>query len=84
LDERGFTPANPPDEVWISATMSYWWESARDLVGRFRCRWGRKKPFILLGGIYPSLVPEHAAQFVQPNLVVQGEVEEANHLVVYL
>jgi hypothetical protein len=22
LDERGFTSANPPDEVWISATMS--------------------------------------------------------------
>jgi hypothetical protein len=22
LDERGFTPANPPDEVWINATMS--------------------------------------------------------------
>lgn len=80
MDEHGFTPANPPDEVWISATMSYWWESARDLVGRLRRRWGRKKPFILLGGIYPSLVPEHAAQSVQPNLVVQGEVEEANHL----
>ena len=31
LDERGFTPTNPPDEIWISATISYWWESARDL-----------------------------------------------------
>ena len=28
LDERGFTAVNPPDEVWVSATMSYWWESA--------------------------------------------------------
>jgi hypothetical protein len=41
LDERGFTAANPPDEVWIGATMSYWWESARDLVGRLRRRWGQ-------------------------------------------
>ncbi|MEJ5199594.1 MAG: B12-binding domain-containing radical SAM protein, partial [Anaerolineae bacterium] len=80
LDERGFTPANPPDEVWISATMTYWWESARDLVGRLRRRWGPHKPLILLGGIYPTLAPEHAAQYVQPDIVVAGEVEAANDL----
>ncbi len=80
LDDRGFTVANPPDEVWIGATMSYWWESARDLVGRLRRRWGHKKPLILLGGIYPSIAPEHAAQYVQPDLVVAGEVEAANDL----
>lgn len=80
LDERGFTATNPPDEIWISATMSYWWESTRDLVGRLRRRWGYKKPLILLGGIYPSIGPEHAAQFVRPDIAVQGEVEEANDL----
>lgn len=80
LDERGFTAAHPPDEVWISATMSYWWESARDLVGRLRRRWGHKRPLILLGGIYPSIAPEHAAHYVQPDIVVQGEVEAANDL----
>jgi len=80
LDAQGLTPAKPPDEVWISATMSYWWESARDLVGRLRRRWGVRRPRILLGGIYPSIAPEHAAQFVQPDLVVQGEVSEANDL----
>jgi hypothetical protein len=80
LDERGFTTSNPPDEVWISATMTYWWESARDLVGRLRRRWGTKKPLILLGGIYPTLAPEHAARYVQPDIVVAGEVEAANDL----
>ncbi len=80
LDERGFSRSNPPDEVWISATMTYWWESVRDLVGRLRRRWGEKKPLILLGGIYPTIAPEHAARFVQPDLVVQGEVVEANDL----
>lgn len=80
LDERGFTPSNPPDEVWISATMSYWWESSRDLVARLRHRWGAKKPLILLGGIYPSIAPEHAARYVQSDIVVQGEVELANDL----
>lgn len=80
LDDRGFTRRKPPDEVWISATMSYWWESARDLAGRLRRRWGSKRPLILLGGIYPTIAPEHAARFVQPDLVVQGEVAEANDL----
>ena len=80
LDARGFTTAHPPDEVWIGATMTYWWESARDLVGRLRRRWGARKPLILLGGIYPTLAPEHAARYVAPDLVVAGEVAEANDL----
>lgn len=83
LDARGFTLKNPPDEIWIGATMSYWWESARDLVARLRSRWENKrgkKPIILLGGIYPSIAPQHAARYVKPDFVVQGEVEEANNL----
>lgn len=80
LDARGFTAAHPPDEVWIAATMSYWWESARDLVGRLRRRWGPKKPLILLGGIYPTIAGEHAARYVQPDIVVAGEVAAANDL----
>ena len=80
LDERGFGLQSPPDEVWISATMTYWWESVRDLIGRLRRRWGSRKPLIILGGIYPTLVPEHAARFTQPDLVVVGEVKEANDL----
>jgi radical SAM superfamily enzyme YgiQ (UPF0313 family) len=34
----------------------------------------------LLGGIYPTVAPEHAARLVQPDLVVEGEVEAANDL----
>lgn len=80
LDERGFTAANPPDEVWITSIMSYWWESSRDLVARLRRRWGHGRPLILLGGIYPSIAPDHAAQFVAPDIVVTGEVPAANDL----
>lgn len=80
LDDHGYTQENPPDEVWISATMTYWWESVRDLIARLRRRWGHRKPTIILGGIYPTLAPEHAARFTRPDLVVVGEVAEANDL----
>lgn len=78
LDERGFLK-NPPDEVWITSVMSYWWESTRDLTRRLRSLFGEKTT-IILGGIYPSLVPDHAAIFTAADIVVAGEVEEANDL----
>ena len=79
LEAKGFTPKRPPTEIWISAVMTYWWESVRDLIAHLRLRLG-KRPRILLGGIYPTLAPTHAARMTQPDIVVAGEVEEANDL----
>ncbi len=78
LTERGFGPDSPPDEIFISATMTYWWESVRDLTRRLKRRFPRAT--IILGGIYPTLVPEHAAAMTDADIVVAGEVEEANDL----
>jgi len=36
LEAQGFTSQNPPDEIWISAVMTYWWESIRDLAARLK------------------------------------------------
>jgi len=79
LAAKGFSARHPPTEIWISAVMTYWWESVRDLIARLRMRLG-KRPRIILGGIYPTLAPEHAARFAKPDIVVAGEVEEANDL----
>ncbi len=49
------------------------------MIARLRHKFG-KKTTILLGGIYPTLVPEHAAQYCKPDIVVVGEVVEANDL----
>jgi hypothetical protein len=73
LDKR------PPSEIYIGSVMSYWWESTRDLVTRIRRLCG-KKPKIVIGGIYPSIAPEHAARFTGADVVVAGEVHEANDL----
>lgn len=79
LKRRGLTSKNPPSEVWISSVMTYWWESTRDLTMRLRRYFG-KRTRIILGGIYPTLAPEHAAKMTAADIVVAGEVEEANDL----
>jgi len=79
LNERGFTAEHPPDEVYISGIMTYWWESIRDLTARLRQRFG-KRTTVILGGIYPTLCPEHAAEHTEADIVVAGEVTEANDL----
>jgi len=47
-----------PDEIWISSTMTYWWESTRDVIQV--CRRVFPQAVIRVGGIYPTLAPEHA------------------------
>lgn len=79
LKRRGLNEQNAPSEVWISSVMTYWWESTRDLTLRVRRYFG-KRTKIILGGIYPTLAPEHAAQMTAADVVVAGEVDEANDL----
>lgn len=79
LDAQGFSQRHPPTEIWISAVMTYWWESTRDLITRLRNKLG-ERPRIILGGIYPSLAPKHAARYTGADIVVAGEVKEANDL----
>lgn len=70
---------HPPHEIYVSSVMSYWWESTRDLIARLRQLMGNK-PKIIIGGIYPSIAPEHAARYTGADVVVAGEVCEANDL----
>ena len=79
LKRRSLSKTSPPSEVWISSVMTYWWESTRDLTVRLRRYFG-KRTRIILGGIYPTLAPEHAAEMTAADIVVAGEVEEANDL----
>ncbi len=79
LEAKGFTAKHPPDEIWISSVMTYWWESTRDLIARLNMRFGSHSR-IILGGIYPTLAPQHAAEYTKPDIVVVGEIAEANDL----
>lgn len=59
-----------PDEIWISSIMTYWWESTRDVIRLI------KKVFpnslIRLGGVYPTLCPQHALEFMKLDKILDG------------
>jgi radical SAM superfamily enzyme YgiQ (UPF0313 family) len=62
-----------PDEIWITSIMSYWWESTRDVITV--CREYFPQAAIRVGGIYPTLAPDHAAKNLglPSPLVISGD-----------
>jgi hypothetical protein len=66
-----------PDEVWITSIMTYWWESTRDTVELVRQFF--PNTIILVGGIYPTLAPEHARDNLGADIVFKGELSAASN-----
>jgi radical SAM superfamily enzyme YgiQ (UPF0313 family) len=48
-----------PDEIWITSIMTYWWESTVDVA--VLCKEIFPSALIRIGGIYPTLAPNHLA-----------------------
>lgn len=67
-----------PDEVYVTSIMTYWWESTRDVISMVRKMY--PKSTILVGGVYPTLCPEHANINTGADIVIKGEIEEASNL----
>jgi radical SAM superfamily enzyme YgiQ (UPF0313 family) len=66
-----------PDEIWITSIMTYWWESTRDAVLEARRAFPRARIFV--GGIYPTLAPEHAQQNLSDaDVIFMGELHAAS------
>ncbi len=76
--ERRLRQLEPPDEVWITSIMTYWWESTRDAVQCVRRVFPKAE--ILVGGIYPTLAPVHAVENLGADLVFVGELSAASAL----
>jgi radical SAM superfamily enzyme YgiQ (UPF0313 family) len=65
-----------PDEIWISSIMTYWWESTRDVIQRIEkvfSTYSGRVPRILVGGIYPTLYPEHADLYLREGTNLNDE-----------
>lgn len=72
-----------PDEIWITSIMTYWWKSTYDVIQLICEVFGDATPRILVGGIYPTLAPEHADRELRRGtnlndedlVIVDGEIE---------
>lgn len=68
-----------PEEIWITSIMTYWWESTRDVINVIKKVYPQNTPRVLVGGIYPTLYPEHASKYLGEQagidvVVVDGEI----------
>lgn len=67
-----------PDEVWVTSIMTYWWESTRDVVSLVKRLFPHA--LVLVGGIYPTLAPDHAQEHLDADIIFKGEIREASQL----
>jgi hypothetical protein len=65
-----------PDEVWVTSLTSFWRRGAQDVIRRVKYDWWPEAR-VLLGGVYPTLYPGHAAAHTDADLIVTGPVEAA-------
>lgn len=71
LEELKSVP--PPDVVLLGCTMTYWYPGVQQVVEIIREQVGSVP--VVLGGIYATLMPEHARRFSGADIVVEGQGE---------
>lgn len=64
----------PPDLVMVTCTMTYWYPGVQAVVDLVRKRFGAVP--IVLGGIYASLLPDHARRESGADFVCTGRAEK--------
>jgi len=65
--------AVPPDLVLLTCTMTYWYPGVQAVVEQVRKKFGRVP--IILGGVYPSLLPHHALAQTGVDMICKGPGE---------
>ncbi len=63
-----------PDIVLITCTMTYWYPGIQVVAELIRKKYGQVP--IVLGGVYATLMPEHARTFSGADIVYQGPGEK--------
>ncbi len=62
-----------PDAILVTSVMTYWYTGLRHTVDLLRSVFPGRP--VILGGIYASLLPEHARQVIRPDYLVTGPGE---------
>jgi radical SAM superfamily enzyme YgiQ (UPF0313 family) len=64
-----------PDAVLVTSLMTYWYPGVIEAIKRIKLTYDGIP--VLLGGIYATLLPEHASKFSDADIIIQGEGEVA-------
>ncbi len=65
--------SDAPDAVLVTSLMTYWYPGPRRVVEIVREIFPSVP--VILGGVYATLMPEHALRVVQPDYLIQGPGE---------
>jgi radical SAM superfamily enzyme YgiQ (UPF0313 family) len=60
-----------PDEIYVGNTFTFLWRSVYEIIAH--CKSVYPKGKVVLGGIYPTLCPEHAAKSGADKVVTKSE-----------
>lgn len=63
----------PPDAVLVTSMMTYWYPGVRRAVELVRRKWPSCP--VILGGIYATLMPDHAQRTIEPDFIIKGPGE---------
>jgi len=63
----------PPDAIFVTSKMTYWYPGVRDTVNILRDFFPNTK--VVLGGTYATLIPEHAGASISVHMVIPGDIE---------
>ncbi len=62
-----------PNYVFVTTLATYWYDSTRDTIRTIRRAF--PETTVVAGGIYPTLMPDHAKEHLGADVVVGGEVD---------
>ncbi|NSW84482.1 MAG: hypothetical protein HPY90_14765 [Syntrophothermus sp.] len=71
-------PEFTPDVIYVTSLFTYAWEKVKEAVGYYRHLFPGKP--VVLGGIYASLMPEHAQEEIKPDYIWRGIVSELEEI----
>ena len=63
----------PPDLVLVTCLMTYWYQGVQAVVEQIRRKFGQVP--IILGGVYPSILPHHALAQSGADVICKGPGE---------
>lgn len=69
-----------PDQVFVSCFQTTWWKAAQELIQRIKSKWFPGVE-VVLGGVYPTVEPEHAARHSLSDRIFEGSVQEVRNVI---